>query len=110
MKRTRSYSRVTKEALSILGKLIRLGRAKRGMTAQDLADRAGISRSTLQKIEKGQPGTEIGTVFEVAALVDIRLFDMDGRALATEQARLSEKLTLLPKSVRSSLRKVDDHF
>ena len=58
MKRKRSYSRVTQQALSLLGKLIRVGRTERGMTAQELADRAGISRTTLYNIEKGarRPG------------------------------------------------------
>ena len=47
MKRKRSYSRVTRQALSLLGKLIRVRRTEREMTAQELADRAGISRTTL---------------------------------------------------------------
>ena len=111
MKRKRSYSRVTREALSILGKLIRLGRAKHGMTAQDLADRASVSRTTLQNIEKGRPGTEIGTVFEVAALVGVRLFDAGDRStLAAQKALLEERLALLPQAVRPSVRKVDDDF
>lgn len=110
MKRNRSYSRVTRQALLILGKLIKVGRAERGMTAQDLADRAGISRTTLYTIEKGEPGSEIGTVFEVAALVGVRLFDFDDRTLKMHNARLDEKLTLLPKSVRPSKQEVDDDF
>ena len=47
MKRERSYSRVTRDALIMLGRMIRIGRLERGLTAQDLADRAGISRTTL---------------------------------------------------------------
>jgi DNA-binding XRE family transcriptional regulator len=69
MPRRRSYSRVTRLALSVLGKLIRVSRADRGLTAQELADRAGISRTTLSSIEKGAPGPEVGIVFEVASLV-----------------------------------------
>lgn len=110
MKRKRSYSRVTRQALLILGKLIKVGRAERGMTAQDLADRAGISRTTLYTIEKGEPGPEIGTVFEVAVLVGVRLFEFDDRTLTMHNARLDEKLTLLPKSIRPSNQEVDDDF
>lgn len=110
MKRKRTYSRVTRQALSLLGKLIRIGRTERGMTAQDLSDRAGISRTTLYNIEKGAPGPEIGIVFEVAALVGVRLFEYDERTLAMHNARLDEKLTLLPKSVRPSRQEVDDDF
>lgn len=111
MPRKRSYSRVTNEALSILGKLIRVSRAERKLTAQELADRAGISRTTLSNIEKGAPGPEIGIVFEVASIVGIRLFDYDERnTLKGQIARLDEKLTLLPKSVRHSPKQVDDDF
>lgn len=110
MKRKRSYSRVTHQALSILGKLIRVGRTERSMTAQELAERAGISRTTLHNIEKGEPGPEVGTVFEVAALVGVRLFEYDERTLTMHNARLEEKLTLLPKSVRRSRREIDDDF
>lgn len=110
MPRNRSYSRVTRQALTMLGKLIRIGRAERSLTAQDLADRAGISRTTLSNIEKGAPGPQIGIVFEVASIVGVRLFDYDERTLQMHNAHLDEKLTLLPKSVRHSVKEVDDDF
>jgi len=110
MKRTRSYSRITKQALSILGKRIKVGRTERGLTAAELAERAGITRKTLRRIEHGEPGSEVGIVFEVAALVGVRLFDHDGRILQMHHARLDEKLTLLPRSVRPSGTEVDDDF
>ncbi len=111
MPRNRSYSRVTREALLVLGKLIRVNRTDRGLTAQELADRAGISRTTLFNIEKGSPGPEIGIVFEVASIVGIRLFDYDERnTLKERMTHLDEKLTLLPKSVRHSVKDVDDDF
>ena len=110
MRRTRSYSRVTKQALSIFGKLIKVGRLERGLTAAALAERAGITRKTLRRIEYGEPGPEIGIVFEVASLVGVRLFQYDERTLQMHNARLDEKLTLLPKSVRPSGMEVDDDF
>jgi len=111
MSRNRTYSRATREALALFGKAIRVGRAERGLTAQELADRAGISRTTLSSIEKGLPGPEVGIVFEVASIIGIRLFDHDQRnTLEAHIARLDEKLTLLPKSVRHSVKRVDDDF
>jgi DNA-binding XRE family transcriptional regulator len=110
MPRKRSYSRVTHQALAVLGKLVRAGRAERGLTAQELADRAGISRTTLSSIEKGAPGPEIGIVFEVAFLVGVRLFEYDERTLHMHNARLDEKLALLPKSVRHTVKEADDGF
>jgi len=110
VKRKRSYARQTREVLSILGKLIRIGRLERGMKAQEFADRVGISRTTLHNMEKGAPGAEIGVVFEAALLAGVRLFDADASTLRRESARLEEKLTLLPKSVRPSGTAVDDDF
>ncbi len=110
MRKTRTYSRAAKQAFSTLGKLIKVRRVERGMTAVELAERAGITRKTLRNIEHGNAGTEIGTVFEVAVLVGVRLFDIDAPALAMHNARLDEKLALLPKSVRHSKLKVDDDF
>lgn len=43
------------------------------MTGEGLSKRAGISRRTLQKIERGDPKCEIGLVFEVANLVGVNL-------------------------------------
>lgn len=110
MRRTRSYSRATKQALSVLGKLIKVGRLERGLTAAELSERAGITRKTLRRIEYGEPGPEIGIVFEVAFLVGVRLFQHDERTLQMHDAHLDEKLTLLPKSVRPSGKEVDDDF
>lgn len=41
----RAYSRHSLEALQLMGKLIQLARKERKLTAQDLAERAGISRA-----------------------------------------------------------------
>ncbi len=60
---SRTYSRYSRDAAELMGKLIRLGRTERKLTAQDLADRAGISRGLLQRIEKGDLKCEIGAVF-----------------------------------------------
>jgi DNA-binding XRE family transcriptional regulator len=49
------YSR---EAVALLACLIRTARKKK-LTAQELADRAGISRGMLQRIEKGDMKREI---------------------------------------------------
>ena len=48
--------RIVKE----VGENIRLARLRRDITAQQLADRIGVSRSTLQLIEKGDPGVSFG--------------------------------------------------
>lgn len=50
---SRTYSAYTKQAALLFGELIKLGRKDRRWTETELADRAGISRATVQKIEKG---------------------------------------------------------
>ena len=106
----RSYSRYSREALVLFGRLVAAARRERQMTAQELAERAGISRGLLQRIEKGDPGCQIGAAFEVAAIVGIRLFDVEPAALAGQIRETSEKLALLPKSVRTRGMEVDDDF
>jgi DNA-binding XRE family transcriptional regulator len=90
--------------------MIRLHRIERKMTIKDLADRAGISRTTLQKIEQGNLKCEIGLVFEVAALVGMRLFDADMVSLGPLEERVADKIALLPKKVHPLKQDVDDAF
>lgn len=107
---TRTYSRYSRAATALLGGLIRAARKEHKLTAQEVADRAGISRGLLQRIEKGDLKCEIGAVFEVATIVGVKLFDADEIALATHLGRTKEKLALLPKSVRKRPRAVRDDF
>jgi transcriptional regulator with XRE-family HTH domain len=107
---TRTYSRYSRDAVALLGLLIRKARNERKLTAQDLADRAGISRGLLQRIEQGNPKCEIGVAFEVAAIVGLRLFDADKDTLTNYLHQTKEKLTLLSKSVRKKSKAVRDDF
>src|SRR5512139_2316217 len=66
--RNRTYSRYTQHALNLLGSLLRASRIERKVSTQALAERAGISRDLLYRIEKGDPRCEIGVVFELAAI------------------------------------------
>lgn len=79
------------------------------MTEDELAGRAGISRRTLQKIERGNPKCEIGLFFEVATLVGVQLFGVEDTAtMPMHRDRINDKLALLPQRVRTV--KVDDEF
>lgn len=49
---TRTYSRYSRDAVALLGGLIRSARKERKLTIQEVAERAGISRGLLQRIEK----------------------------------------------------------
>ncbi|CAE6499615.1 XRE family transcriptional regulator [Nitrosomonas nitrosa] len=106
----RTYSRYSREASLLLGELIRVARKERKLTAQEVADRAGISRGLLQRIEKGDLKCEIGAVFEVAVIVGVKLFDADETTLTRHIRQTEDKLSLLPKSVRRKSKVVHDDF
>lgn len=106
----RTYSRYSRDALTLLGRLIRTARIERKLTAQDVADRASVSRGLLQRIEKGDLKCEIGAVFEVAAIVGVKLFDADENSLTRHMRQTEDRLVLLPKSVRKKTKVVDDDF
>ena len=109
-KKTRTHSRLTQEALTLLGKQIKLARKSHRMPEKELAARAGMARSTLQRIELGDPLVEIGLVFEAATLAGVALFDAEATTLAPQMERLDDKLALLPKSIRSPRKDVHDDF
>ena len=106
----RTYLPATREVTELLGKLIRLGRRERKMTEEDLSGRSGISRRTLQKIERGDLKCEIGLFFEVATLVGINMLGADDPSIVPMHLnRVNDKLALLPQRIRTSV-KVDDDF
>ena len=107
---THTFSRYSREAVALLGGLIRTARKERKMTVLEVAERAGISRGLLQRIEKGDLKCGIGAAFEVAAIVGINLFDAEELSLTGRIRQTEDKLALLPKSVRKKTRVVADDF
>lgn len=110
MPNVRAYSKHTKEAVTCLSVLIKTYRKQRKWSEQNLADRAGISRATLQKIESGDLGCSVGLVFEVASLVGVPLFEGDHNAVAAQVNQAKQTLALLPKRIRTKERVVSDDF
>ena len=106
----RTYSLYCREAMLLMGNLIRVARLEHKLSVQELSERAGISRGLLQRIEKGDLKCEVGAVFEVATIVGIKLFDADKSSLAKNIRQAEEKLALLPKLIRKKTKAVDDDF
>ena len=102
----RAYSRQGREALTALGQLIRIHRIEKKMSVLDLAERLGVSRDMMQRIEKGDPRCGIGSVFEAAVIVGVPLFEEEPGRLSEMKARYVEKLSLLPKAIRKTSSKV----
>lgn len=106
----RTYARYTSEVINLLSKMIRHGRKQRKMTEMELAERLGIARSTLQRLEKGDPKVEVGLMFEAAALVGVKLFDSDEKGINTLSGRMDDRIAILPKHIYKTEKKLVDEF
>jgi transcriptional regulator with XRE-family HTH domain len=105
-----TYGRYTKDAILLLGRLVELNRKQRRMTSAALAERVGISRGTLQRLERGDPKVEIGVFFEAATIVGVSLFETDIKGITALAGRTDDRIVVLPKYVRETVADVDDDF
>lgn len=75
MTKTKSHlPAAPKQALQAFGKLLALCRKERQWRQIDIANRIGISRQTIARIEKGDPSISIGLYFAAAWLLDLPIF------------------------------------
>lgn len=51
--------------LESMGEQIKLARLRRDLSSEQVAERAGIARGTLIKVEKGDEGVSMGVYFRV---------------------------------------------
>lgn len=58
--------------LAQVGENIKLARKRRSLTAIQVAERAGIDRSTLYHIEKGNPSVSMGAYFNVLRVLGLQ--------------------------------------
>jgi ribosome-binding protein aMBF1 (putative translation factor) len=110
MKKRRTYSKYAQEVALLLGKQIQLGRKQRNWSEMNLAERVGISRATLQKIERGEMTCAIGMVLEAAAIVGLNLFERDRLPLSISIDQTVNNIALLPKRNQQQTKVVDDDF
>ena len=87
----------TLNILQQMGEQIKLARLRRQLSAELIAERAGISRATLWNIEKGSPSVSMGAY--AAALHALGGMDRDLLMVAKddELGRKLRDLDLLPK-------------
>lgn len=110
MAKQRSYSQYAQEAAVLMGQQIKLGRKQRKWSEKNLADRAGISRATLQKIENGEMSCSVGSVFELATIVGVKLFEPESMPLSKHIEHTGDKLALLPQRIKTQSKTVRDDF
>lgn len=103
-----TFSPLTREAGLLLGRRVRLARKEHRWTIAELAERVGVSPTTIQKVEKGDLTVALGSAFEAAVLVGVPLFDEDPARRVGEAQRVEALLAVLPASVRHG--PVDDAF
>ncbi len=85
--------------LESLGRNIRAARTLRGLTMQDLAERAMTSRETIRRLEQGHPGVSVGVLVHVLWVLE--LDDQIGALAALENDSQGQALALagLPRRV-----------
>ena len=89
-----------KRTLAKLGENIKFARLRRNLSSEQVSERAGISRNTLIKVEKGDEGVAIGYYFRVLAILgldkDLLLVAKDdelGRALQDAKLVVKERVS-----------------
>lgn len=56
------YTPTVQRALRKLGDDLQVARKRRRMTVDDFAERLGVSKNTLIRLERGEAGTSVGTL------------------------------------------------
>jgi transcriptional regulator with XRE-family HTH domain len=87
-------------ALVAVGDDLSLARRRRGLSTLSMAERAGISKKTLYRLEQGDPGVSWGAVIRVLNILN--LLPEVNKALNTTNDALG--LALMNKSVAKRIR------
>ncbi len=102
------------ESLGLIGQLIRHARKAAGLTVAQVAEKAGVERKTLTRLEQGDPGIRIGLFITVLWLLDIPL--LQGIDIGHRQSRTQIALLLKTlggnqvQRVRKATKKSHDNF
>lgn len=91
--------------LSGLGERLRLARKRRKLSNAVVAQRAGVSRTTVYKVEAGDPGATLGAYVRVLAVLGLE-GDLDLLAADDRVGRKLQDLALEP-SPSAKRRKAD---
>jgi transcriptional regulator with XRE-family HTH domain len=88
----------TDKILRELGENIKLARLRRKLSSRQIAERAGIGRTTLWEIEKGAPNVSIGNYAQVLSvlglendLTNVAKDDLLGRKLQDAKLTVRER-------------------
>ena len=94
----------TEEILKNMGEQIKLARLRRNLSAALVAERAGISRASLWKVESGNPAVAIGIYAAVLHALGGMASDFELVARDDKMGRQMQDLNLITRK-RASRRK-----
>ena len=94
-----------KRALAKLGADIKAARLRRRITMTLMAERAFVARSTLQKVEQGDPGVSLGVYATVLFILGLSDRIAELADAVTDSVGLQLEDERLPKRVRTSKRR-----
>jgi transcriptional regulator with XRE-family HTH domain len=96
MKKTPHLLPAQRRLMDGLGENLRLARLRRKLSAERVAERAGISRRTLVSIESGEPTVAMGNYFQVMRVLGLEK-DFELLARDDEMGRKLQDMELRPK-------------
>ncbi len=101
-------------ALQELGALIAAARREQGLTRDQLAQRVGVERRTIGRVERGAPGVAIGWFLTAAWILGLPVLRSSDFATGRDRSAVGvflERLEAqLPRRVRLKTNDVDDDF
>src|SRR5205809_3510971 len=84
--------------VAALGRLVRLARAKRGMTRRQLAQQSGASERYLAQIESGQGNPSVMVLKSIAEALGVPMIELFPRSNGRALTRIFDLLGRLPDS------------
>lgn len=113
-KRAHHLPKIPYEFLRFIAKVLLTARKTKQMRQNDLAERVGVSRQTIARLEKGDPTIGIGIYLTVAWLLDIPLLGL-AEGKESQQAALGQIINFLHQQLpdRIALKReknIDDKF
>lgn len=86
-----------------IGPRLQAFRKERGLTLADLAAKAGLSRSILSELERGNANPTYGTLWHLAQALDIDLISLIGG----KQSASNDQIDLQPGNLTPTIRSAD---
>ena len=90
---------------SQIGLAVKAARTAAQVKSKDLADKAGITPSTLSKIEKGTQNLDFATAIAITESLNISIDDL--ASLAKKMGPISSKITIKHKELAKSLQDLE---